>query len=52
MQLIVSLRLFSFQKCLTYCLGQNEKIQIFEFCYGRLVHCCYGQDKRLGQILC
>ena len=32
-------------------IGRNEKIQIFEFYYGRLVPCCYGQDKRLGQIL-
>ena len=31
--------------------GRNKKIQIFEFYYGRLVPCCYGQDKRLGQIL-
>ena len=31
-------------------VGRNEKIQILEFHYDRLVLCCYGQDKRLGQI--
>ena len=35
----------------TVILGRNEKIQIYEFYYGRLVPCCYGEDKRLGQIL-
>ena len=32
-------------------IGRNKKIQIFEFYYGRFVPCCYGQVKRLGQIL-